>query len=558
MPWSCRDPAKLKKVFGKFGTVVEATIPRKRDGRLCGFAFVTMNKIANCKNAIENSKDLKIDGRQVAVDFAIQKNRWEDYKTTHKEIEPESEEEQDEEEEEEEQEEEEEEEEESASTESNVVGDDIELDSEEAVSADEHEDEEDNVDVEDKKSEQEAPKLNKREDYSLFVRNIPYDATKESLERHFSSFGPVKYALPVLDKETGLAKGTAFVAFMTENAYNDCLNNAPASGTTSLLISDDVSPQYVYEGRVLAISPTLDRDSAGRMTERNAEKRKEVLGKAPGEKDRRNLYLLNEGRITAGSKLAQLLTPSDMEVREKSYKQRVEQLKKNPGLHLSMTRLAIRNIPRVMTEKGLKALARKGVVEFAKEVKNGKRHALNKEEVARSTKEKFKFLTEEEIEALQKKDKKHGIIRQSKIIMEVKGSTIGRSRGYGFVEFKDHRTALMGLRWLNAHEVTKEELLEGLTEEEQKELDQDSFKKRRLVVEFAIENANVVKRRRERVRDARVSSKRTREEDESANNAKRLASSKPVEAEVPTKSGLSNDVKNLIGIKRRRKNKHRS
>ena len=80
MPWSCRDPVKLKKIFGRYGTVVEATIPRKRDGKLCGFAFVTMKKISNCRIALENTKDLKIDGRKVAVDFAVQKNRWEDYK----------------------------------------------------------------------------------------------------------------------------------------------------------------------------------------------------------------------------------------------------------------------------------------------------------------------------------------------------------------------------------------------------------------------------------------------------------------------------------------------
>lgn len=80
MPWSVRKPEQLKQIFMRFGTVVEAKIPKKPDGKLCGFAFVTMKKLAACKKAIEDSKDLKIDGRQVAVDFAIQKNKWEDYK----------------------------------------------------------------------------------------------------------------------------------------------------------------------------------------------------------------------------------------------------------------------------------------------------------------------------------------------------------------------------------------------------------------------------------------------------------------------------------------------
>lgn len=243
-----------------------------------------------------------------------------------------------------------------------------------------------------------------------------------------------------------------------------------------------------------------------------------------------------------------------MEVREKSYKLRVEQLKKNPTLHLSMTRLAIRNIPRAMTEKGLKALARKAVVEFAKEVNENKRHALNKEEIVRSTKEKYKFMSEEEIEAQKKKDKKQGIVRQSKIIMEIKGSSGGRSRGYGFVEFRDHKAALMCLRWLNAHEVSRDEILEGLTDDEKKQLDADSFKKRRLVVEFAIENANVVKRRREKVKESRLISFKRKRDDEENKEEEKVA--QPVEEE--TKSGLSNNIKQIIGSKRRRKNKGRS
>lgn len=546
MPWSCRDPTKLKKIFGLYGTVVEATIPRKRDGRLCGFAFVTMNRISNCKAAIEGTKDLKIDGRKVAVDFAIQKNRWEDYKNEHKELEASDED--------EEEEEEDDDDDEDDGSDSGEEDADNQDDKEKEEKSDIVLDSDEEISEEEETPEQDTVKKNRKEDFSIFVRNVPYDATQESLERHFGVFGPVKYALPVIDKETGLAKGTAFVAFRSEDAYNDCLNNAPATGSTSLLISDDVSPEYVYEGRVLAISPTLDRESAGRMFERNAEKRKEVLGKAPGEKDRRNLYLLNEGRIVAGSKLSQLLTPADMEVREKSYKLRVEQLKKNPTLHLSMTRLAIRNIPRAMTEKGLKALARKAVVEFAKEVNENKRHALNKEEIVRSTKEKYKFMSEEEIEAQKKKDKKQGIVRQSKIIMEIKGSSGGRSRGYGFVEFRDHKAALMCLRWLNAHEVSRDEILEGLTDDEKKQLDADSFKKRRLVVEFAIENANVVKRRREKVKESRLISFKRKRDDEENKEEEKVA--QPVEEE--TKSGLSNNIKQIIGSKRRRKNKGRS
>lgn len=318
-------------------------------------------------------------------------------------------------------------------------------------------------------------------------------------------------------------------------------------------------PEYVYDGRVLSISPTLKREDASNMADRNAVKRKEAFGKAPGERDRRNMYLLNEGKVVEGSKLASLLSVKDIEIREASFKLRVDQLKKNPSLHLSMTRLAIRNLPRAMTDKGLKALARKAVVEFATQVKNGERHPLSKEEVVRSTKEKYKFMSPEDIDRQKKKDRKHGVVTQAKVIMEVKGSSAGRSRGYGFVEFKDHKHALMGLRWLNVHQVSKEEVMEGIDEKEKKASDSENFAGRRLCVEFAIENANVVKRRRERVKQAREGSKRKHDDDTSEKeieDVKRAKVETNDEDPDKKKTSLNDDTKRLIGLKRK-KRKHR-
>ncbi|KAL3230538.1 Nucleolar protein 4 [Nakaseomyces bracarensis] len=548
MPWSCRDPTVLRKIFAKYGVVMDASIPRKRDGKLCGFAFVTMKKISNCKLALENTKDLTIDGRKVAVDFAVQKNRWEEYKQKQEDADSSAEEESD--------------------DESERSGDKEDDDSEEDGDSNE-EDEDEDEDDEDEDDEEEIkeskPKRNKREDYSVFVRNVPYDATEDSLHDHFSKFGPVKYALPVIDRNTGLAKGTAFVAFKDEKTYKYCIENSPQTGATSLLIGDDVLPEYVYEGRVLAVTPTLEREHADRLAEKNAEKRKEALGKSSGERDKRNLYLLNEGRIMEGSKLASLLSTKDMEIREKSYNLRVEQIKKNPSLFLSLTRLAIRNLPRAMTDKSLKALARKAVVEFAKEVKQGVRHPLSKEEIIRSTKEKYKYMNPDEIARTDKKDKKHGIVKQAKIIMEVKGSTTGRSRGYGFVEYKDHKHALMGLRWLNAHAVTREEVVEGLEEEQQKEVEYESAKGRHLCVEFALENANVVNRRRNNEKQSKEFAFKRKRDDSSPKEESRPAKKHKTEKKdnfkskdgSKSKSGLSDAAKKAIGMKRKFKNKGR-
>ncbi|RLV94362.1 Nucleolar protein 4 [Spathaspora sp. JA1] len=582
LPWSCKKPETLKKMFSKYGAVFDAYIPKKKGGQMCGFAFVTMKKQAAADRAVKESVGLKIDGREVAVDLAVEKSKWE----TIKENEPEESE--------EEEEEEQEEDEEESNDEEKEDEDDNDEDKEE------HEDfhnlneiksdDEPESDVEEEaeeEEEEEAPrkKSNRQEPFAIFVRNIPYDADEDSLNEHFTThFGPVKYALPVIDKQTGLAKGSAFAAFVDQEAYTKCIENAPTTASTSMLIPDDVSPGYVYQGRILSIASAVDRNSATRLAERNSEKRKEVLGKAPSEKDKRNLFLLNEGRITANSKLAQFISKTDLELREKSYKLRVQQLNKNPTLHLSLTRLAIRNLPRAMNSKALKALGRKAVVSFATEVREEKRQTLSKEEVNRSI--KFKHDLEgdtKEDEDKKKKNKHMGVVRQAKVIMEVKGTgEIGRSRGYGFIEFRDHKAALMALRWLNAHEVSISEILEGLTEEEQKVAQLEGLAKRRLIAEFAIENAQVVKRRREKVMLARKhgneggdnsnnNRKRKRDDDNDQPDKsgkdkftkKRKGPSrkgnmnkgpKPiVEKPEPKKSGLSDDVKKIIGMKRMRR-----
>ncbi|CAH2355633.1 nucleolar protein 4 [[Candida] railenensis] len=588
LPWSCKKPDVLKKIFSKYGAVFDAYIPKKKGGQMCGFAFVTMKKDSAAKKAIEESAGLKIDGREVAVDLAIEKSKWEERVVEDEEEEDDEDEEEEEdvdEENDEENDEESEEKDDGSFDNLNEINTDDEVEDDDAELKIDEEDEED--------EEPEVPrvKANKQEAFSIFVRNIPYDATAETLKEHFERFGTVKYALPVIDKESGLAKGSAFVAFTEESAFADCVDNAPTVASTSMLIADDVSPDYVYDGRILSITSTVDRESASRLAEKNSEKRKEALGKAPGERDKRNLFLLNEGRITENSKLAQFISRTDLELREKSFKLRVQQLNKNPTLHLSLTRLAIRNLPRAMNEKALKALGRKSIVQFATEVKEEKRQGLSKEELTRSVKHKhdtgeFQKAGDDK----KKKTKQSGVVKQAKVIMEVKGSgEIGRSRGYGFIEFRDHKCALMGLRWLNAHEVTIPEILEGLTDEEKKIAEFEGLSKRKLIAEFAIENAQVMKRRRDKVFQARSDNsgerssenrnnhdrKRRRDDrDQSgdANNKKKArkgsskkgnmnkggagAAGSATKSSAPANSnpsGMTDEMKKLIGIKRKRR-----
>ncbi|GAB4829474.1 hypothetical protein Ancab_019147 [Ancistrocladus abbreviatus] len=72
----------------------------------------------------------------------------------------------------------------------------------------------------------------------LFVRNLPYTATEDELEVLFSKFGNVSEVHLVLDKETKLSKGFAFVHF-----------SVPESATRALEELD----HSIFQGRLLHV-----------------------------------------------------------------------------------------------------------------------------------------------------------------------------------------------------------------------------------------------------------------------------------------------------------------
>ncbi len=67
----------------------------------------------------------------------------------------------------------------------------------------------------------------------LYVGNLPYSATDESLAHAFSEYGTVNSARIVMDRDSGRSKGFAFVEMSTsEEAANsiDKLNGAQFDG----------------------------------------------------------------------------------------------------------------------------------------------------------------------------------------------------------------------------------------------------------------------------------------------------------------------------------------
>lgn len=507
LPWTIKD-SELAALFRSFGKVKHATIPRKEPGLSAGFGFVVLRGKKNAEKALEQINGREIEGRTLAVDWAVDKEVWDTVQIGKKEPKLGQEVDhgmanvQD-----------------SKALGSQTIGDGdatgiVQIDAS-ASSASDNDSSEDLSNTDEASEEETAlPASKLKLDLStLFLRNLPFSCTNEVLKEHFQSFGPVRYARIVFDQATEMSKGTAFVCFINAEDADACLREAPRvqppSGQTGSVIrsanassnkhslledtSKDLSGRFTIDERVLQVSRAVDRREATRLTFAGNNLRD------ARDKDKRRLYLLSEGTVPAGTPLYELLSTTEIKMREDSARQRQSLIRSNPSLHLSLTRLSIRNLPRNITSKDLKALAREAVVGFAKDVKSGARNALSKEERSRGG---------EEMREAEKarKAKGKGIVKQATVQFEGReGSKVaekngaGRSRGYGFVEYTSHQWALKGLRWLNGHAV-------GVSDgaaigPETKE------RKKRLIVEFAVENTQVVMRRHEREAKARERSK---------------------------------------------------
>jgi nucleolar protein 4 len=445
MSWKIRTPVQLEKVLAPWGMPKEIRIPRAKGGRMTGFAFVEMKTRKAAGKVIEHINGMEIEGRQVAVDWCVNKDDWTQH---HKET---------------------------AREES------IDEDDDEPIQIDEvkTEDEDDGLLEEDSDSEMQSdgdepfPEPNSQ---TLFVRNIPYLVTRATLFDLFRPLGHIASLYLVTDPQSGLSRGTAFLTFTSPGPAESLLELYGRIKTGEA--TPEEIEKYTLEGRVLDFLPAVNRDEATRLKDEHATKKHD---------DKRNLFLLKEGDIAPRHPFFSSLSTMDLSLRKDSIKQRKDMLATNPSLHLSLTRLAVRNIPRVMGETELRKLAIKAVTEFDEEVKSGLREGLTEEEIAR---DKFEI--------------RGKLVRQAKIVLE----KTGRSKGYGFIEYDSHASALKGLRWLNARVVGE------------RQVEDEGDRKRRLLVEFALENAQVVKRRKDREEAARRKAVNMKEAEKNKTNQK--------------------------------------
>lgn len=189
------------------------------------------------------------------------------------------------------------------------------------------------------------------------------------------------------------------------------------------------------------MSRAVTREVAGNLSE-DAQRARE-------RGDKRNTYLMREGVVFPNSPAAAALPPAEVEKRQLAFNARKTLLRSNPSLYISKTRLSIRNLPLFITDRGLKRLGIYAVREFDAEVKKEAREPLSRIEEqddtmspaleARTSKKKR---GERPTSVVQSK-----VVRQNEKLDPLTGS--GRSKGYGFLELRSHKEALKVLRWAN-------------------------------------------------------------------------------------------------------------
>uniref|UniRef100_A0A8C2WX19 RNA-binding protein 28 n=1 Tax=Cyclopterus lumpus TaxID=8103 RepID=A0A8C2WX19_CYCLU len=151
----------LKQILSKFGTVLEAKIPLMPDGKMRGFAFVLFQNVLEAGNALHAMNLKEIKGRQVAIDWAVPKDKF--------------------------------------------------IATQPPSSAAK------------KKTSKKLLPSDVKEGRTIFIRNLSFDTEEDGLEEVLLKYGELNYIKIVIHTETGHSKGCAFAQFKTKEAADKCM-----------------------------------------------------------------------------------------------------------------------------------------------------------------------------------------------------------------------------------------------------------------------------------------------------------------------------------------------
>jgi nucleolar protein 4 len=470
----------IRKVLKQYGELLEVHLPTVK-GMHRGFGFVTYQTAAQAKAACVEGQ-VEIKGRTVQVGHALnktvhQQQKQKEEKTSLREKKQQ------------------------AKATKPAVGDDVVDESnvnhdddddfndknDDDDNADDHSQATDSTDDTSGSQHDNDAVSEKRE---LFLRNLPFDATRQDVFELMRQFGHIRAIYICRDKVTGIPKGTAF-----------CIYEKQASAQRAI----DGAEGLVCKDRSVQIDFAVDKDTATTLTTTEKDNR---LGK-----DRRNMYLKEEGRVHDES--WDHLPDGDKEKRQRAWSEKTTKLR-SPLFFINPTRLSIRNLNKTITEAQLKQLCVQATT------RGLERKLVTSEDEIKQWKAKGELTTREILARIQELEQdKNTVVPEfddknvRRYIPSVfidrdfnggsKNKQDAPSRGFGFVQFEHHAHALACLRELNnSVEYASEFVIGGKhamdvkkRAQKRKKMDQaDSelvgedgrVKIPRLIVEFTVEN----------------------------------------------------------------------
>lgn len=205
---------KLQEFFSQYGEVTSIDLLKKPDGKLLGCCFIQFKLVQKAAKARHHTNGKEFLGRKIDVDFAKPKNKYKkEIKNSIKSVDFNTE---------------------------NIVAPNQKLNSdvkieiessseniesedtgsnnsdEDSIVSGSIQENESTIGNEEFKDDENNPHFSHdiSEGKTVFVKNIPFDATNDDLKKYMTQFGRIYYALICVDKLTEHSKGTGFVKFV--------------------------------------------------------------------------------------------------------------------------------------------------------------------------------------------------------------------------------------------------------------------------------------------------------------------------------------------------------
>ena len=509
LSWGVREN-DLTKAFSEYGPIEEVKVPTVLgdESRIRGFGFVQFMFHADATRAVQRANGRKIKGREVAVDWTQAPKEGKDGERGLGEDVLED-----------------------AESDSGVESDSSD-DNDDSGSSSSSSDEDGGSESESESEVDSARKGDdgedsreakpKAEEYAVFVQNLPFDADKKAIYDIFHRYGACKMVKIVQHKTTNQSRGCAFVHYYRPEGVTAAL----AAGKGKLVDKEDMDTLSMSKTKRQAKNKKREREIGEAISEAAlnggillgertlkvlpAVKKEDLDSMAKDKKkskkaDKRHMYLGREGVIKKDDEAAQRIPKGDRMKRENAEAEKKLKLK-NPNFFISPLRLSVRNISTKLCSIPDELLPRNYVKSAEEKEKgvyrvidgkllktiaiNAARDGMTHKVVRRNEGDQSLMSTKDTIW-----EGKRVKITEAKVVCdEINVDADGKpqSKGYGFVEFTEHAHALAALRMMN-NNPQYFKFTPGPCG------DQTPMSGRqRLIVEFSVEDARKVLKRRQR------------------------------------------------------------